>query len=88
MSRGDADPEETIDRLAHAFTPAEWKGRNLAMGILLLAGVLTVTVIQRALVADTTTEWLITGVHALIVVILVPVLSVKTLREWRRVHSR
>ncbi len=84
MSR---DPEKTIDRLAHALTPAEWKGRNLAIGIIALALVLTVTVVQRALVADTTTEWVVTSVHAGIAAILAPVLSMRAVSDWRRARE-
>lgn len=72
------------ERIAHAFDPAGWKRRSLAFGIVLFGFVLAVTVLQRALVADTATEWLITGVHGVVVIVVVPMLSTRTLREWRR----
>ena len=78
-----SDPERTIDRVAHALTPAEWSGPSLAAGIVVLAAVLAVTVLQRALVAESTTEWAITAVHGLIVAAIVPVLSIRTVRQWR-----
>ncbi len=81
---GDPDStERTIERLAHALTPAEWSGTSLAVGIVVLATVLTVTVVQRAMVADSTVEWVITSIHGLIVVAIVPLLSVRAVSQWR-----
>lgn len=77
------DPEPTIERIAHAFSPAEWSGRWLAAGIVVFAGVAVITVIQRALLADSAVGWMFTAVHALIVVVVVPVLSMRTVRQWR-----
>lgn len=75
--------ERTIDRIAHAFNPAEWKGRSLAGAIVVFAAVAALTVVQRALVADSPTGWAITVVHGLIVVLAVPALTTKAVRDWR-----
>jgi len=77
------DQSRNIERLAHALTPAEWSGPALGVGIVVLATVLGVTVLQRALVSDSATEWAITIVHGLIVAAIVPLLSVRAVREWR-----
>ena len=79
--------ERTIERIAHALTPWEWSGRALAIGIGALVLVTSITVLQRALVADTATEWIVTGVHALVVAVVVPLLSVRAVRRWRRLQS-
>ncbi|MEM8707093.1 MAG: hypothetical protein AAGE98_11600 [Actinomycetota bacterium] len=79
MSR---EPEDTIDRLAHAFDPSGWKKRNLLIASVLFPVVLAVTVLQRALVSDNTAEWTITGVHAAICVVIVPMLLRHAWREW------
>lgn len=76
-------PEPTIERIAHALTPWEWSGRALAVGIAALSVVGIVTVVQRALVADSAAEWAITGVHAAVVAVVVPVLAVRSVRRWR-----
>lgn len=75
--------EQTIDRIAHAFTPAEWKGRSLAIAIVVLITVATLTVVQRALLADSATGWVFTAVHGAIVVVAVPALSIRAVRDWR-----
>lgn len=80
MSR---DPEQTIDRLAHAFDPSGWKKRNLIIASVAFPFVLAVTVLQRALVSDNAAEWTITAVHGLISVVIVPLLLRYTWREWR-----
>ena len=80
MSR---DPEQTIDRLAHAFDPSGWKKRNLVIASVAFPLVLAVTVLQRALVSDNPAEWTITGIHAAICVVIVPLLLRYTWREWR-----
>lgn len=82
------DPEKTIDRVAHAFNPAEWRGWSLAIAIVVFAAVLSVTVIQRALVADTTSEWVLTGIHGTIVAALIPVLTVRAVRDWRAAREQ
>ncbi|MEZ5243745.1 MAG: hypothetical protein R2707_01510 [Acidimicrobiales bacterium] len=90
MSR-DGDPqqraEQTIDRIAHAFSPAEWKGRSLVIAIAVFATVAAVTVVQRALFADSTMGWIFTAVHGAIVVVGVPVLSVRAVRDWRAAQA-
>ena len=84
MSR---DPEQTIDRLAHAFDPSGWKKRNLVIASVLFPVVLAVTVLQRALVSDNTGEWTITAIHGAIVVVIVPLLLRYTWREWRAAND-
>ncbi|NIR37787.1 MAG: hypothetical protein GWN79_27245 [Actinobacteria bacterium] len=76
-------PEPVLDRIAHAFSPAEWSGRWLAVGILVFAAVAAITVVQRALLAEGPVGWSITVIHGLVVVVVVPVLSVRTVRQWR-----
>ena len=83
-----ADPERTIDRLARAFTPAEWSGRALVGAIVLFAVVGAITVVQRALVAKGAVGWTITGVHAAIVIVVVPLLSRRAIREWRAAQDQ
>ena len=80
MSR---DPEQTIDRLAHAFDPSGWNKRNLIIASVAFPLVLAVTVLQRALVSDNAGEWTITAIHAAICVVIVPLLLRYTWREWR-----
>lgn len=80
MSR---DPAQTIDRLAHAFDPSGWKKRNLVLASVAFPSVLAVTVLQRALVAESSAAWAITAVHGLICVVLVPLLFRSTWRNWR-----
>ena len=75
--------EQTIDRIAHAFSPAEWKGRSLAAVIVLFAVVAALSVLQRALLADSVMGWVITGIHGAIVVVVVPLLTRRAVREWR-----
>lgn len=84
MSR---DVESTIDRLAHAFTPAEWKRRSLVIASVVFVIVAALTVVQRALVADSTTGWVITGVHGAIVAIGVPSLIRYAWRDWTRAQG-
>ena len=79
--------EPTIERIARALTPWEWSGRALAIGIGALVVVTVITVVQRALVADTTTEWIVTGVHAGVVAVIVPLLSVRAVRRWRQLQG-
>ena len=80
MSR---DPAQTINRLAHAFDPSGWKKRNLVLVSVAFPSVLAMTVLQRALVADSTAAWAITAIHGLICVVLVPLLLRSTWRNWR-----
>ena len=90
MSR-DGDPqraaEQTIDRIAHAFSPTEWKGRSLAAVIVAFATIASLTVVQRALLAEGVTGWVITAIHGVIVVIVVPLLARRAVREWRAAQS-
>ena len=72
-----------LDRIAHAFSPAEWTGRWLVVGIVAFALVAVITVVQRALLADGPVGWAITAVHALVVVVVVPLLTVRTVRQWK-----
>ncbi|MDW3217842.1 MAG: hypothetical protein R8F63_04450 [Acidimicrobiales bacterium] len=84
MSR---DVETTIERLAHAFDPSSWKRRSLLVVSVVFALVATLTVVQRALVADSTTGWIITAVHGVIVVIAVPLLVRHAWREWANAQA-
>ena len=84
MSR---DPEETISRIAHAFDPSGWKKRSLAVASIALPFVLGITVLQRAIVADSTTEWVITTLHGAAVVVVVPVLLRIGWRDWRAAQA-
>ncbi len=84
MSR---DPEETISRIAHAFDPSGWKRRSLVIASVLLPVILGVTVLQRALVADSTTEWVITALHGTAVVVIVPVLLRIAWRDWNAAQA-
>ncbi|MEO0491900.1 MAG: hypothetical protein AAF081_00640 [Actinomycetota bacterium] len=81
------EPEQTIDRLAHAFDPSGWKRRNLVIASVAFPVVLAVTVLQRALVSDNTAEWTITAVHGLICAVIVPLLLRYTWREWRAAND-
>ena len=89
MSRNDerVATERTVERIAHAFSPAEWTGRSLVLGSVVFAVVAAVTVVQRALVADSAVGWTITTIHALIAVVAVPVLVLRTAREWRAAQA-
>ncbi|MEQ8840737.1 MAG: hypothetical protein RIB98_07125 [Acidimicrobiales bacterium] len=75
--------DETLDRIAHAFNPAEWRGRSLVIAIVVFVFVAVVTVVQRALVSDSTMAWVITGIHGALVAVVVPLLVRRTVREWR-----
>lgn len=75
--------ERTIERIAHALTPWEWSGRALVAGIFALAGFGVLTVVQRVLVVDSTLGWALTGAHAAIVAVAVPLLSSRAVRRWR-----
>ncbi|MEM9204027.1 MAG: hypothetical protein AAGC53_20495 [Actinomycetota bacterium] len=77
------DPDVTINRIAHAFDPRGWKKRSLVLASIALPFVLGITVLQRAIVADSTTEWAITTLHGLAVVVIVPLLLRIAWRDWR-----
>lgn len=79
MSR---DPEDTIGRIAHAFDPRGWKRRSLVAASLLLPIVLGVTVLQRAIVADSTAEWTLVALHGAAVAVILPVLLRVAWRDW------
>lgn len=81
------DPEQTIERIAHAFDPSGWKRRSLVVASVLLPLVLTITVVQRAIVADAAAEWVLVGLHGMAVVVLVPLLLRRTWREWRKAQA-
>lgn len=89
MSR-ERDPQQraaaTIDRIAHAFDPARWKGRSLVVAIVVFVLIGVLIVVQRALLADDLTGWIITGIHAVIVVVAVPLLCRRAVRDWRAVN--
>ena len=76
-------PEQTIDRLAHAFDPSGWKKRNLIVASVAFPFVLAVTVLQRALVADSPAEWVLVALHGLAVAVVVPLLLRIAWRDWR-----
>ena len=80
MSR---DPEETISKIAHAFDPSGWQKRSLVIASALLPIVLGVTVLQRALVADSLAEWVLVALHGLAVAVVVPLLLRIAWRDWR-----
>ncbi len=80
MSR---DPEETIRAVAHAFDPSRWQKRSLVIASALLPVVLGVTVLQRALVADSAAEWALVALHGATVVVIVPLLLRLAWRDWR-----
>lgn len=79
MSR---DPEETIGRIAHAFDPSGWKRRSLVIASVVLPFVLAITVLQRAIVADSGAEWLLVGLHGVAVAVIVPLLLRIAWRDW------
>ena len=79
--------ERTVARLAHAFTPAEWTRRWLVIMSIVFVAVAALTVVQRALVSDSPMAWTFTAVHGAIVAIAVPVLIVRTVREWREAQA-
>jgi hypothetical protein len=84
MSR-DSDPdavEQTIDRIAHAFSPVGWSRRWLSVVSFVFVAVATLTVVQRALVADSAIGWIVTAIHGAIVLVVVPLLLRRTWREW------
>ncbi len=82
------DPDRIINQIAHAFNPAEWRGWSLAIAIVVFAAVLSVTVIQRALVADTTSEWVLTGIHGVIVAAIIPLLAIRAVGDWRAAQDQ
>ncbi|MEM7142674.1 MAG: hypothetical protein AAF548_16750 [Actinomycetota bacterium] len=85
MSRDTPEPhaaETTVDRIAHAMTPAEWKRSSLIVVSVIFASVAAMTVVQRALIANDLTGWIITGIHAVVVLVAVPLLIRYAWREW------
>ena len=84
MSR---DPEETIGRIAHAFDPSGWQKRTLVVASVLLPIVLAVTVLQRAIVADSGAEWTLVVLHGAAVVVIVPLLLRVAWRDWRTAQA-
>ena len=72
-----------IDRIAYAFTPSRWKGRSLVIVSVGFVVVAALTIVQRALVADGAIGWTITAIHAAVVIVVVPLLIGRTVREWR-----
>lgn len=94
MSRDGDEPtreretvERTVERIAHAFDPSSWKRSSLVVVSVLFALIAGLTVLQRALIADSTTGWVITGIHAAIVVVAVPVLVRYAWREWAAANA-
>jgi hypothetical protein len=87
----DGDPqqqaERTIDRIAHAFSPVEWEWRSLVVAIVVFATVAAITIVQRALFADSVMGWVFTAVHGAIVVVGVPALSIRAVRDWRAARA-
>ena len=81
------DPEETIAQIAHAFDPSSWKKRSLVIASVTLPFVLGVTVLQRAIVADSTAEWIITALHGAVVAVVVPVLLRIAWRDWNAAQA-
>jgi len=81
------DPDKTINRVAHALNPAGWRGWSLAITLVIFAAVLSATVIQRARVADTASEWVLTGIRGAIVIALITVLVVRAVRDWRAAQA-
>ena len=79
MSR---DVESTIDRIAKAFDPSSWKRSSLVVVSVVFAVVAALTVVQRALVADSTVGWVITAINGAIVVVGVPLLIRRGWRDW------
>lgn len=77
----------TTERLAHALTPWEWRGRNLALLIVVFAVVAAVTVVQRALLAEGAAGWVWVGAHGAIAVLVVTALSRRAVRNWRAVQA-
>lgn len=76
------DAEETISRIAHAFDPSAWKKRSLVIASVALPFVLAITVVQRAIVADSTTEWTVTALHGSAAAVVVPILLRIAWRDW------
>jgi hypothetical protein len=86
----DGDPDavgQMVDLIAHAFSPVEWSGRWLSVVSVVFVAVTTLTVAQRALVADSATGWAITAIHGAIVLVVVPLLLGRTWREWVAARS-
>ena len=54
-----------------------------AADIVALVAFAVLTVVQRALVADSTPAWVITWLHAAVAVVVVPLLSFRAVRRWR-----
>jgi hypothetical protein len=79
--------DTTMERLAHALTPWEWRGRTLALLIVVFAVVAAVTVVQRALVAEGAVGWTFVGVHTAVATLAVGGLSIRAVRRWRRLRS-
>ncbi|MCU0273556.1 MAG: hypothetical protein MUE34_10005 [Acidimicrobiales bacterium] len=77
----------TTERLAHALTPWEWRGRNLALLIVVFAAVAAVTVVQRALLAEGAAGWVWVGAHGAIAVLVVTALSRRAVHNWRAVQA-
>lgn len=90
MSRDGDEPtreRETVERIAHAFDPSSWKRSSLVVVSVLFALIAGLSVVQRALVADSTTGWVITAVHGVIVVVAVPALIRYAWREWATANA-
>lgn len=85
MSR---DTEQAIGWIAHAFDCSGWQKRSLVIASVLLPVVLGVTVVQRVLVADSTTEWALVFFHAAGVVVIVPLLLRIAWRDWRATQTK
>ncbi|MGB1506991.1 MAG: hypothetical protein ACPHIC_03470 [Acidimicrobiales bacterium] len=81
------DPEHAIGRIAHALDCSQWKKRSLVIASVLLPVVLAVTVVQRALVADSTAEWGLVLLHGAGVAVIVPVLLRVAWRDWRAAQT-
>ncbi len=82
-----ADGPGWRERLAHALTPWEWRGRNLAALLVVFALVAATTVVQRALLAAGPTGWAWVVVHGVLAVVVVVALGRRAVRNWRAVQA-
>lgn len=79
--------DTTMERLAHALTPWEWRGRNLAVLVVVFVVVAALTVVQRALLARGVTGWVWVTLHAVVATVVVTALVRRAVRNWRAVQA-
>lgn len=79
---GDTWPE----RVAHAFVPWEWRGRNLAVLIVVVAVVAAVTTVQRFILAEGAAGYVWAVGHGIAAAVVVVLLSTRAVARWKEIH--